>query len=105
VVEADAPANAQLRILVHEAVHALGVGYAEYGRQRAEVIVDTVTAIACGSVGLRVDGESIPYIAGWGETGELDAVTGFARTIDELARRIEEVLTPAVVATGEPVAA
>jgi hypothetical protein len=105
VVDADAPANAQLRILIHETIRALGIGYAEYGRQRAEVIVDTVTAIACASVGLRVDGESIPYIAGWGETGELDAVTAFARTIDELARRIEEVLTTASAAIGEPVAA
>jgi hypothetical protein len=92
VVDADAPANAQLRILIHETVHAFGIGYAEYGRQRAEVIVDTATAIACASVGLRVDGDSIPYIAGWGETGELDAVTAFAKTIDELARRIENVL-------------
>ncbi len=41
VVDAGAPANAQLRILIHETVHALGVGYAEYGRKRAEVIVDT----------------------------------------------------------------
>jgi hypothetical protein len=32
VVAADAPANAQLRILIH----ALGVGYAQYGRERAE---------------------------------------------------------------------
>jgi hypothetical protein len=39
-----------------------------------------------------LSGESIPYIAGWGETGELDAVTAFAKTIDELARRIENVL-------------
>ena len=38
MVAADAPANAQLRILIH----ALGVGYAQYGRERAEVIVDTV---------------------------------------------------------------
>jgi N-terminal domain of anti-restriction factor ArdC len=101
VVDADAPANAQLRILVHETVHALGVGYAEYGRKRAEVIVDTVTAIACATVGLRIDGDSIPYITGWGETGELDAVTAFAKTIDELARRIENVLaaeTPETVA-------
>jgi hypothetical protein len=104
VVDTGAPANAQLRILVHETVHALGVGYAEYGRERAEVIVDTVTAIACGSVGLMVEGESIPYIAGWGETGELDAVTAFAKTIDELARRIEDVLT-AGTAAAEPVAA
>lgn len=89
VVDAGASANAQLRILIHEIVHALGVGYAEYGRKRAEVIVDTATAIACGSIGLRVDGDSIPYITGWGETGELDAVTTFASTIDELARRVE----------------
>ena len=98
VVDADAPANAQLRILIHETIHALGIGYAEYGRQRAEVIVDTATAIACASVGLRVDGDSIPYIAGWGETGALDAVTTFATTIDELARRVETILT------AEPVA-
>jgi N-terminal domain of anti-restriction factor ArdC len=104
VVDGDAPANAQLRILIHETVHALGVGYAEYGRERAEVIVDTATAIAVGSVGLRVDGDSIPYIAGWGETGALDAVTAFAKTIDELARRIEHVLA-AAPAAAEPAVA
>jgi hypothetical protein len=93
-----------LRILIHETVHALGVGYAEYGRKRAEMIVDTATAVACGSVGLRVDGDSIPYIAGWGESGELDAVTAFAKTIDELARRIENVLA-AAPAAAEPVVA
>jgi hypothetical protein len=43
VVAADAPANAQLRILIH----ALGVGYAQYGRERAEVIVDTVIFSPC----------------------------------------------------------
>ena len=104
VVDADSPANAQLRIIVHETVHALGVGYAEYGRERAEVIVDTATAIAVGSVGLLVDGDSIPYIAGWGETGELDAVTAFAKTIDELARRIENVFA-AAPAAAEPAVA
>jgi hypothetical protein len=96
IVVDDQPANAQLRILLHETVHALGVGYTEYGREGAEVIVDTATAIACASVGLRVDGESIPYIAGWGEDGALEAVAAFAKTIDELARRIETVLV------GEP---
>jgi hypothetical protein len=40
VVDAAAPANARLRALIHEVVHALGVGYADYGRERAEVIVD-----------------------------------------------------------------
>jgi len=54
--------------------------------------------VAAASVGLDVGGESIPYIAGWGETGALDAVTTFATTIDELARRVETILT------AEPVA-
>lgn len=92
VVDVDQPANARLRILIHETIHALGVGYAEYGRERAEVIVDTTTWLVAASVGLDVSGESIPYIAGWGETGALEAVTAFAGTIDELARRVEKVL-------------
>jgi hypothetical protein len=37
---------------------------ADYGRQRAEVLVDTVTHIVCGSVGLDVSGSSVPYVAG-----------------------------------------
>jgi hypothetical protein len=47
VVDTDQPANAQLRILIHETIHGLGVGYAEYGRARAEVIVDTVIFSSC----------------------------------------------------------
>lgn len=47
VVDAAQPSNAQLRILIHETIHALGVGYAEYGRERAEVIVDTVVFSSC----------------------------------------------------------
>jgi hypothetical protein len=92
VVDAGQPANARLRILIHETIHALGVGYAEYGRERSEVIVDTATYLAAASVGLDVSGESVPYVAGWGETGTLEAVITFATTIDELARRIETAL-------------
>ncbi len=54
-------------MLVHEIAHALGVGYEQYGRRRAEVMVDTATFIVCGSLGLDTSGSSIPYIAGWGE--------------------------------------
>jgi hypothetical protein len=87
-------ANARVRVLVHEIAHALGVGYAEYGRRRAEVLVDTVTFVVCGAVGLDTSGSSVPYIAGWGENGELDAIRGYAETIDKLARRIEDALGP-----------
>jgi N-terminal domain of anti-restriction factor ArdC len=91
-VNSTLAANAQVRVLVHEIAHALGVGYRDYGRQRAEVLVDTVTHIVCGSVGLDVSGSSVPYIAGWGETGELDAIRSYAETIDTIARRIEDAL-------------
>jgi hypothetical protein len=39
-------------------------------------------------VGLDVSGETIPYVAGWGETGALEAVSEFAQLIDGLARQI-----------------
>lgn len=92
VVDSSAPANGRLRTLIHETTHALGVDYQRFTREQAEVIVDTVTFIVCSAVGLAVDGESVPYVAGWGEDGALDAVSQFAHTIDELARRIETAL-------------
>jgi hypothetical protein len=92
VINDELPANAQVRVLVHEIAHALGVGYSDYGRRRAEVLVDTVTFIVCGAVGLDTSGSSVPYVAGWGESGELDAIRGYAETIDQIARRIEDSL-------------
>jgi hypothetical protein len=59
------------------------------------VIVDTATYVAAASVGLDVSGESIPYVAGWGEDGALEAVTSFATTIDELTRKVETALAQA----------
>jgi hypothetical protein len=59
VVDADAPANARLRTVIHETIHGLGVGYAEYGRERAEVIVDTRTSSAPAS-GLRSTARASP---------------------------------------------
>jgi hypothetical protein len=78
----------------HEIAHALGIGYEQYGREHAEVLVDCATYIVCSSVGLDVGGESIPYIAGWGEDGALDAIKAYADTIDTVARRIEDALQP-----------
>jgi hypothetical protein len=92
VINGRLPANAQVRVLVHEIAHALGVGYKDFGRQRAEVLVDTVTYIVCSSVGLDTSGSSVPYVAGWGESGELDSIRIYAETIDKLARRIEDAI-------------
>ncbi len=37
VIDADAPANARLRTLIHECAHALGIDYEQYSRAQAEV--------------------------------------------------------------------
>lgn len=99
VVDAQTPPNGQLRTLVHETAHALGVDYERYSREQSEVLADTITFVTCSSVGLAVDGESIAYVAGWGENGALEAVTEFASTIDVLARRIEDALRCSLLGT------
>ena len=100
IVVSSGPANSQVRTLTHELAHAHGLGYAEIGRDRCEVLVDCVTYCVLGSVGLDVGGESIPYVAGWGEEGELDAIRRYVATIDTIARRLEDALAP----VSEPVA-
>jgi antirestriction protein ArdC len=92
VVNAALTANARVRVLVHELAHALGIGYADRGRARAEVMVDCITYVVCGQLGLDTSGETIPYVAGWGEDGALDALRADAQTIDDVARRIEAAL-------------
>ncbi len=91
VGDAALPANARVRVLVHELAHAHGVGYERYGRERAEVIVDTLTYVVCAGAGLRV-AESVSYVAGWGEDGALEAVSEFAGVIDAIAKRLEGAL-------------
>ncbi len=89
VISSRLSVNASVRTLIHELAHALGVGYREYGRATAEVIVETAATIVCGAIGLDTSGESIPYIAGWGD-GDPAAIRTYAEKIDELARRLEK---------------
>ena len=84
--------NGQVRTLVHELVHALGVNYQTHTRPQAEVIVDTATLIILSGAGLDTSGETIPYVAGWGESGALEAVTEHAELIDRLARTVENAI-------------
>jgi antirestriction protein ArdC len=84
----EAP-NARVRVLVHELAHALGVGYSEYGREDAEVLVETAAVIVCASLGLDTSGESIPYIASWGEANDVEAIGKYAATVDEIASELE----------------
>ena len=93
VVDSSQAVNGQVRTLVHEIVHALGVDYQTHSRPQAEVIVDTATLIILNGAGLDTSGETIPYVAGWGETGALEAVTEHAELIDRLARTVENAIS------------
>lgn len=85
-------ANARVRVLVHELAHALGVGYAEYGRDVAETIVESATYVVLRGQGFDLDATSVPYVAGWGQGAGSISIRTFAEKIDELARRIEGAL-------------
>lgn len=91
VKDTGAP-NAQVKILTHEIAHALGIGYDEFGREGAEVIVEAASAIACSSAGLETEEFSVPYMAGWGAEDDLVATRRWAQTIDAVAERLEGAL-------------
>ena len=61
----------------------------------------SVTYIVCGQLDLDTATESIPYVAGWGEDGALEAIQAYAQTIDEIARRIHDALSPVEDATDD----
>jgi hypothetical protein len=65
-----------------------------------------MTYCLLGAAALNVGGESIPYVAGWGEDGALDAIGEYAQTIDAIARRLEDAIgagaPPADAATELP---
>jgi antirestriction protein ArdC len=82
--------NGKVRTLVHELAHAHGVLYSDYPRADAEVIVETAAYIVCGALGLDTSGESVPYIAGWGEANDVAAIRKHAETVDGIAASIEQ---------------
>jgi len=86
-------ANRRVKTLIHELAHAVGVPtYKEHGRGDAEVIVETAAVIVCRSIGLDTSGESIPYIAGWGEANDVAAIRRYAETVDTIARTLESAV-------------
>ena len=97
-VLAGLPANDRVQVLIHELCHMLVRERGElsgfsYGLE--EVVVESATFIACASVGLATDVESVPYIAGWARGEEpAEVVRVAAEAIDELARLIEDAIAP-----------
>lgn len=83
--------SARVHTLVHELVHALGVGYQEHGRAKAELITETAAAIVCAELGLDSVEESSFYLSAWAN-GEADEVVKHLQAADEIARQLEHAL-------------
>ena len=97
--------NYRVAVLVHELCHAL-VG--ERGELAAidyaleEIVVESATYVACAGAGLATDVDSVPYVAGWaGGQDPLAVVAQAAGLIDELARLIEDAISPAADPDGD----
>lgn len=88
VIDGSGSPNEQVATLVHEAAHACGIGYEEFGRCDAEVIVESATFCALDTLGLDTSPRSVAYVAGWGEGSDLEALRAHAQLIDAVATRI-----------------
>jgi N-terminal domain of anti-restriction factor ArdC len=97
VIDSGLPANGKVATLVHELAHAHGIDYKTFGRAEAELIVESVACIVCGSVGLDTTSESVPYLAGWTDEQGAERITLLAKTIDDIARPIEGRLEVAML--------
>ena len=83
----EQPANAIVRVLVHELIHSLGTSYQKFGRARAETITDSATFMVCRMLGLDVEKASVPYVAGWGG-GDVKKISDDLNLMNQLANQI-----------------
>lgn len=95
-IREDATPNAQVKTLIHELSHALlraepAEDDPKLTRAAEELVVESVAYTVCGALGLDSSGYSIPYLAAWAATGDIDTLERTAALIDRLARRIEAV--------------
>lgn len=104
MVESRLPGNARVATLVHEMAHAHGVDYKAYSRPEAELVVESVACIVCGSMGLDTAGESVPYLVGWNDDQAVERIAELAGTIDGIASAIEAALDAATPGAAAGVA-
>lgn len=119
VVDDGLSANQRVKTLCHELAHAL----VRHDRQPndpaldyagEELVAESVAYTCVGSLGVSTEDYSIPYLASWAESSDLEVLERTAGLIDRLARRIEgatihdlpgNVDTHAATADQQPVTA
>ena len=80
--------DGKVHCLVHELVHAAGIGYKDFGREAAEIITETAANIVCAELGLCTVEQSSFYLMAWAQ-GDIDEVLRHLRAADEVAKRVE----------------
>ena len=91
-IKADAPKDHQLKSLIHEWSHSIGVPNPqaiEDGHRGSEEIVAEATAyVVAGALGLDTTGYSRGYVAGWAQ-GDLKLV---AQTTNDIGSRVHRII-------------
>jgi len=96
-VERDLAPNGQVAACAHELAHAL----VRVDRQdddpkltyaQEELVVESIAFSVCTTAGLDTAANSIPYLASWSQSTDLDILERTAQLIDRLANRIEDAL-------------
>jgi hypothetical protein len=87
--------NGQVKTCCHELAHALirlerDDDDPELERASEELVVESVAFTATGALGVCCEGYSIPYLASWAESAELEVLERMAGLINRLASRIED---------------
>lgn len=106
-LNARRPVNHGVKTLVHELGHALvreldaPDGRRQFTYAEEELVVESIAFTVCGSIGLDTSGYSIPYLASWSQAGALETIERAARTIDDLASRIEAAVRRPAEADSE----
>ena len=91
------PVNHHVKTLVHELAHALlrwdlELTDLELTYSQEELVAESIAYTVCGSFGLDTTQFSVPYLACWSESAELETIERAAKTIDQIAKRIEACL-------------
>jgi antirestriction protein ArdC len=94
VVDDGLSANQRVKTLCHELAHAL-VRHDRRSDDPAldyageELVAESVAYTCVGALGVSTEDYSIPYLAAWAESSDLEVLERTAGLIDRLARRIE----------------
>jgi hypothetical protein len=86
-LDRDLAPNGQVQVLIHEEAHALGIDYEQFGRARAEAIVECAAFIVCARIGLDVSESAVPYVASWVKE-DFGVIERDAKAIDRIAKAI-----------------